>query len=122
MLVARDGAALNALAVDIRSRFGVHVEVIVADLLDARDHGCEDARLDDLREAHRPPRGVPHRAARGLGLADGNAVDPRAQRLRHERRGVIRQREDREHDVGKPEPQERDDEGEEEEDKKNNYF
>ncbi|MBN9200103.1 MAG: SDR family NAD(P)-dependent oxidoreductase, partial [Microbacterium chocolatum] len=45
VLVARDGAALDALAADIRSRDGVHVEVLVADLLDAGARAAVESRL-----------------------------------------------------------------------------
>ncbi|MEV8134184.1 SDR family NAD(P)-dependent oxidoreductase [Microbacterium aurantiacum] len=45
VLVARDGAALDTLAADIRSRDGVHVEVLVADLLDAGARAAVESRL-----------------------------------------------------------------------------
>ncbi|SIR66752.1 SDR family oxidoreductase [Microbacterium sp. RURRCA19A] len=45
VLVARDRAALAAVAERIRADFGTHVDVLVADLLDDDERGAVEARL-----------------------------------------------------------------------------
>ncbi|MFN8025333.1 MAG: SDR family oxidoreductase [Acidimicrobiia bacterium] len=47
VLVARDGARLESLAADLRTRFGVEAEVLPADLLDATEIETVAARLGD---------------------------------------------------------------------------
>lgn len=65
VLVARDRAALDALAHEIRSRHGVHVEVLAADLLDAGERAAVETRL---RSAAQPVEVLVNNAGFGLPL------------------------------------------------------
>jgi short-subunit dehydrogenase len=66
VIVARDRSALDDLARDLRSAYGVEVEVLVADLLDPRELATVEERLAD---AHRPIGVLVNNAGFGLPLS-----------------------------------------------------
>ncbi|GAA1583880.1 SDR family oxidoreductase [Leucobacter aridicollis] len=80
VLVARDGEALEALAADLRAKYGVDVEVLAVDLLDADGLGRVVARL----EARSNPVGtLVNNAGFGLPLEfETNDVEAEARHLR----------------------------------------
>lgn len=77
VLVARDRAALEALDADLRGRFDVRVEVLVADLLDTAALAAVEDRLVDGVEV------LVNNAGFGLDLAfETNPVDDEVRHLR----------------------------------------
>jgi len=76
-IVARDRDALEALAADLRHRFGVNVEVLVADLLDADALAAVERRLAQGVDV------LVNNAGFGLDLAfETNPVDDEVRHLR----------------------------------------
>lgn len=76
-IVARDRDALEALAADLRHRFGVNVEVLVADLLDADALAAVEQRLAEGVDV------LVNNAGFGLDLAfERNPVDDEVRHLR----------------------------------------
>lgn len=79
VLVARDQAALDALAADIRRTHGVAAEVLVADLLEQAQRERVEARLAD---ADRPVDVLVNNAGYGLPLAfETNDIEDEARHL-----------------------------------------
>ncbi|WP_394278625.1 SDR family NAD(P)-dependent oxidoreductase [Microbacterium sp.] len=79
VLVARDQAALDALAADIRRTHGVAAEVLVADLVEEAQRERVEARLAD---ADRPVDVLVNNAGYGLPLAfETNDIEDEARHL-----------------------------------------
>ena len=79
VLVARDQAALDALAADIRRTHGVAAEVLVADLVEEAQRERVEARLAD---ADRPIDVLVNNAGHGLPLAfETNDIEDEARHL-----------------------------------------
>jgi short-subunit dehydrogenase len=79
VLVARDGRALDAVAVEIRHRTGVDVEVLVADLLDAEQLERVVSRVADSQH---PVDMLVNNAGFGLSLAfEDTPVDDEVRHL-----------------------------------------
>jgi short-subunit dehydrogenase len=77
VIVARDRAALEALAIEVRARHGVQVDVLPADLLDEAALAVVEARLADGVDV------LVNNAGFGLDLAfEENAVDDEVRHLR----------------------------------------
>ncbi|WZH36960.1 MAG: SDR family NAD(P)-dependent oxidoreductase [Microbacterium enclense] len=77
VVVARDRAALEALAIEVRARHGVQVDVLPADLLDEAALAVVEARLADGVDV------LVNNAGFGLDLAfEKNAVDDEVRHLR----------------------------------------
>lgn len=80
VLVARDQRALEALAASLRAAFGVHVEVLVADLLSPKQRARVEMRLADRR---RPVDMLVNDAGFGLPLAfERNEIRDEVRHLR----------------------------------------
>lgn len=79
VLVARDRSALEAVALGIEERFGAHVEILLADLLDPAQRDAVVARLEDPQH---PIDMLVNNAGFGLPLAfDANSVDDEVRHL-----------------------------------------
>lgn len=79
VLVARDRAALEASADELRRSYGVAVEVLAADLLKPRQRDKVEARLAD---AARPVQVLVNNAGHGLSLAfERNDIDDEVRHL-----------------------------------------
>jgi short-subunit dehydrogenase len=79
VLVARDHDALGALAADLTSRHGVHVDVLAADLLDDAQRAVVEERVAD---ASRPIGVLVNNAGYGLPLAfERNDIDDEVRHL-----------------------------------------
>ncbi len=79
VLVARDTAALEALADELRAAYGRHVEVLGADLLDPAQRGAVEKRLADPA---RPVEMLVNNAGFGLPLSfERNDIDDEVRHL-----------------------------------------
>ena len=80
VLVARDAAALETVATELRDAHGVEVEVLAADLLNPDDCARVEARLADL---DRPVDTLVNNAGYGMPLAfERNKIDDEVRHLR----------------------------------------
>jgi short-subunit dehydrogenase len=79
VLVARDRHALDALAGEVRAAYGIEVEVLAADLLDARERAEVEERVAD---GERPVEVLVNNAGFGLPLAfERNDIDDEVRHL-----------------------------------------